>query len=289
MSNVRPTTQHDYHERLNRVLLYIEQHRAEKLTLERLATVACLSPFHFHRIFRAMVGESTGRYVQRIRLETAAVNLQTTSRTVLEIALDAGYESTAAFSRAFQERFGMAPSACRHAHRLELSVRKARQRRSMPTNIKPEIRQRPDTRVAFVRHTGRYADVGQAWEKVCGFIGSRGLFRSDTCIIGIGLDDPKITPEENIRYDACVTVGPDFKPHGEVGAQTIPGGRYAVFLHAGPYEKLIETYDRIFCDWLPGSGEELKDQPAFELYLNSPDRVPPDALRTEIWVPLKGK
>ncbi|HOG94017.1 MAG TPA: AraC family transcriptional regulator, partial [Opitutaceae bacterium] len=72
MTPNRATTLHDYHERLNRVLLYIDQHRSEKLTLETLAAVACLSPFHFHRLFRAMLGEPLGQYVQRVRLETAA-------------------------------------------------------------------------------------------------------------------------------------------------------------------------------------------------------------------------
>jgi AraC family transcriptional regulator len=287
MSTVRPETEQDYQERLNRVLLHIDQHRADALSLEELAGVACLSPFHFHRIFRAYVGEPLGRYVQRVRLEAAAVQLQTTLRSVTEIALDAGYESVAGFSRAFEERFGMAPTECRKTHRLSLQVRTAQLKPRHPdTMIAPQFRQRPDTRVVFVRHTGPYAHVGQAWEKLCGFAAARNLFGPTTAMIGIGLDDPKITSEDKIRYDACLTVDTSVAPAGEVGVQTIPGGRYAVFLHAGPYGQFADTYDAIFRDWLPTSGEKLRDQPAFELYLNSPDRTPPADLRTEIWVPL---
>ena len=288
MTSVRPETLHDYHERLNRVLLFIDQHRSEALSLDRLAAIACLSSCHFHRIFRAMVGESLGQYVQRIRLETAALHLQTTTRNVIEIALDAGYESAAAFSRAFEQRFGLAPTECRASHRFELQVRAAQLKQSNTANmITPEIRQRPATKVAFVRHIGPYAAVGIAWGKLCSFAGPRQLLGPKTALIGISLDDPKITATDQLRYDACLTLDRDLAPSGEIGVQTIPEGRYAVFLHSGPYEMFSKTYDSIFRDWLPNSHEQLRDQPSFELYLNSPDHTPPADLRTEIWLPLE--
>ena len=287
MTPNRATTLHDYHERLNRVLLYIDQHRSEKLTLETLAAVACLSPFHFHRLFRAMLGEPLGQYVQRVRLETAAFQLQSSPRDVIEIALDAGYESAAAFSRAFEQRFGVSPTDCRAAHRFELRVRAAQFVSTSSVMITPRIVTRPETRVAYIRHTGPYASVGSTWEKLCAFAGPRGLLGPQSQFLGISLDDPRITAEDKTRYDACVTLSRDLAPSGEVGVQTVPGGRYAVFLHAGPYEGLSATYDAIFRDWLPASGEQLRDQPAFEVYLNTIDHTPPADLRTEIWVPLQ--
>lgn len=288
MPPVRPETLHDYHERLNRVLIFIDQHRSEQLSLERLANVACLSPCHFHRIFRAMVGEPLGQYVQRIRLETAAVQLQTSTRSVLEVSLDAGYESAAAFSRAFEQRFNMAPTECRAAHRFELQVHAAQLKQSnSAAMITPEIRQRPATKVAFIRHFGPYASVGAAWQKICSFAGQQQLVGPKTTLIGISRDDPKLTASEQLRYDACITLDREFSPIGEIGVQTIPGGRHAVFLHSGPYENFGATYDAIFRDWLPQSGEQLRDAMAFELYLNTPDNTPPAGLRTEIWLPLE--
>lgn len=288
MTSVRPKTQHDYHERLNCVLIFIDQHRSEELSLDRLAEIACLSPCHFHRIFRAMVGEPLGQYVQRVRLETAAVHLQTSTRSVLEIALDAGYESAAAFSRAFEQRFSMAPTACRAAHHFELRVRAALLKQSNTANmITPEIRQRSATKVAFVRHIGPYAAVGAAWQKIYSFAGQNQLLSPKTNCIGISHDDPKITTTDQLRYDACITLDRELAPTGEIGVQTIPAGRYAVFLHCGAYENFSTTYDAIFGDWLPNSREQLRDQPAFELYLNSPDNTPPADLRTEIWMPLE--
>ena len=288
MTPNRTATLHDYHERLNRVLLHIDRHRGEELTLDRLAAVACLSPCHFHRIFRAMVGEPLGQHVQRVRLETAVVQLQTSSRSVLDIALDAGYESAAAFSRAFEQRFGVSPTQCRRERRFELQVR-ATQFRTIDTTsmITPEIRQRPATSVAFVRHIGPYATVGTAWEKLCGFAGQHGLFGPHTATIGISRDDPRVTAAEQQRYDACLTLDHEVAPTGEIGVQTIPGGRYALFVHAGPYEQLLATYDASFGDWRPTSGEKLRDEPSFEVYLNHTESTPPADLRTEIWVPLE--
>ncbi|MFT3868699.1 MAG: AraC family transcriptional regulator [Nibricoccus sp.] len=288
MNSVRPETLHDYHERLNRVLVHIDQHRSEALSLDRLAGIACLSPCHFHRTFRAMVGEPLGQYVQRIRLETAALHLQTSTRSVLEISLDAGYESAAAFTRAFEQRFGLAPTECRASHRFELKVRAAKLKQNNTANmIAPEIRHRTPTAVAFVRHTGPYASVGAAWQKICSFAGSRQLLGPKTNYIGISHDDPNITANEQLRYDACVTLDRELQPAGEVGVQTIPGGRYAVFLHCGPYENFNATYDAIYRDWLPSSHEQLRNQSSFEIYLNSVENTPPADLRTEIWVPLE--
>jgi AraC family transcriptional regulator len=288
MTSVRPETLHDYHERLNRVLVFIDQNRSGELSLDRLANVACLSPCHFHRIFRAMVGEPLGQYVQRVRLEIAVVQLQTSTRNVLEIALDAGYESAAAFTRAFEQRFGLAPTECRASHRFELRVRAAQLKLSDTTNmITHEFRQWPSTQVAFVRHTGPYASVGAAWQKVCSFAAARQLLGPKTRYIGISHDFPNLTASEQLRYDACVTLDREAAPAGEVGVKTIQAGRYAVFLQCGPYENFNATYDAIYRDWLPSSGEQLRDQPSFELYLNTPENTPPAELRTEIWLPLE--
>ena len=115
----------------------------------------------------------------------------------------------------------------------------------------------------------------------------KGLLGPGASFIGISHDDPDITAAEKLTYDACVTVDHLVEPEGDVGVQTIEGGRYAVFLHAGPYERFSETYASIYREWLPRSGEQLRDIPCFELYLNSPEDTPPDDLRSEIWIPLQ--
>ena len=152
----------------------------------------------------------------------------------------------------------------------------------------PQIRTIDPFPVLFVRRTGRYDQAAaEAFAVLCQFAGPRGLLGPATRVIGISHDDPHVTEESKFRYDACVTVGREVNAEGEVGRKTIAGGRYAVFLHEGAYEGFQATYDGIFRAWLPGSGEKLRDEPSFEVYLNSPDQVRPEELRTEIWLPLQ--
>jgi len=155
--------------------------------------------------------------------------------------------------------------------------------------IYPEIRQRPATPVAYIRHVGPYEHVSTVWQKLASFASQHQLLGPKTAFIGICRDDPAITASNQLRYDACMTLDHEFTPTGDVSMQTIPGGRYAVFLHRGPYKTFAGAYGAIYRDWLPVSGERLRDEPAFELHLNTPDRTPPAELRTEIWIPLENK
>jgi AraC family transcriptional regulator len=121
-----------------------------------------------------------------------------------------------------------------------------------------------------------------------GFAYKNRLMSSETQSIGIGNADPTITPEENLRYDACITFTGDVQLTGEIEVQTIAGGRYAVFLHKGAYTGLSDVYRSIYAGWLPGSGCTLRESSCFEKYLNrDPRRTKPENLRTEIWIPVE--
>jgi AraC family transcriptional regulator len=117
--------------------------------------------------------------------------------------------------------------------------------------------------------------------------GMNGLLGPGTRMIGIVHDDPQITPSDKLRYDAAITVSRPAEPRGEFGTMELAGGRYAAATHRGSYESLSGTYERLYGGWLPRSGEEPRDAPAFEEYLNSPQNTEPDDLLTRIWLPLK--
>ena len=104
----------DYHERINKVLIYIDNHLGEKLDLEALASVSNFSAFHFHRIMRAYLHESIGSYIIRLRLETAASLLQFTDLPINEIAFKIGYETPSSFTKAFRKKFNISPSEFRN-------------------------------------------------------------------------------------------------------------------------------------------------------------------------------
>ena len=287
----KDTTTRDYRERINRVIFHIEAHLGEPLNLEDLAKVAHLSPYHFHRIFAAFSGEPLAAFIRRLRLERAAQHLLHLDAPVTGIALGAGYETPSAFTRAFAGHFGVSPTEYRQRPE-PLSPLGARL--LALTNLVEDLTMTPDIRttapvpVLFVRRTGPYYQAaGEAFGVLCQFAGPRGLLGPSVRMIGISHDDPHVTDESKLRYDACVTLNREAKPEGEVGLKTIAGGKYAVFLHAGAYEEFQQTYDQIFKAWLPGSGEKLREEPCFEVYLNSPDQVKPEDLRTEIWLPLQ--
>lgn len=272
-----------------RVWLHIQLHLDEPMSVEALARIACFSPFHFHRLFAALTGETLNAHLRRLRLERAAFQLRHARQPVTRIALDAGYNSPAAFTKAFQQHFGTAPSSYRQQPHIKMTMKHNSQFPAVTlSDLKPQLVQLPERRVVFVRRTGSYAQAAAAaWPAVCQFAYSRRLVEKGRLFIGISHDSPDITPEDQLRYDACITVNRPVKPEGEVGVQTIPGGAYAVFLHRGPYEGLNQTYNAIFGRWLPASGRQLRDEPCFEVYLNAPGRTKPANLKTQIHVPLK--
>ncbi|TIH12700.1 AraC family transcriptional regulator [Marinifilum sp. JC120] len=287
-----------YNERMMEVLLYIQRNLDGDLSPETLAEQACFSVAHFHRIFKGMVGENLKEHVRRLRLERAAYRLCYTDSPVMEIALDAGFESPETFSRAFKKRFMAPPSDFRNNsremfapgndgkihYRPEPSVKGIKLGAS-PIACKADVRIREDVRVIFIRHLGRYFDVEKAWEKLCGWGYGNGLLSEETEFLGICYDHPDITPEGKIRYDACFTISQEVEPAPDMGVQVIPGGKFAVTTHYGPYDGLLETYREFYGNWIPNNGYKLNENvPSFEKYIKAPPDVPLEEAVTEIWL-----
>jgi AraC family transcriptional regulator len=281
-------TEKTYRQRILTVQLFIQAHLDEELPLDRLARLAHFSPYHFHRIFKGIVGEGVNEYVRRLRLESAAVALKTTERSIIQVALDAGYAAHEAFTRAFRQMFGVSPSEFRAGHHPLYTKEES----TMTAELKErQVRTEsvPPRRVAFIRHVGPYGQCGQTFQKLMAWAGPRGLFRPGVLILGICHDDPDVTPADKVRYDCCLTVDDRVSPEGEVGVQTVEGGEYAVLTHRGPYSGLPEAYRWLYGTWLPASGREPRNAPPYEVYHNSPMNAKPEDLLTGIYVPLEGR
>lgn len=145
----------------------------------------------------------------------------------------------------------------------------------------------PPMRVACVRHTGPYNECNPAWETLFQHAGQQGWMSPETQCLGLCHDDPDTTPDEKIRYDACVTVGPDAQASDPVKLAELPGGEYATFIHKGPFDQIAASYKQFYSDWLPSSGREQAAAPHIEFYLNDPKSTPPEKLETRVCVPLK--
>jgi AraC family transcriptional regulator len=290
---MRSHTKDSYQERILKVLVHIQENLNQDLSLAELAEVACFSPYHFHRVFRGMVGEPVAEYVRRLRLDWSANQLRRSERSVTDLALEAGYDSLEAFTRAFRQRFGVAPSHYRTLQRpdipLSVSTEDAADwpRMDKGAVMKVDIVNLEPRKVAFVRHVGPYDQCGIAWEKLCSWAGPAGLMGPDTEFLGLCHDDPEVTEAQNIRYDACMPVGSGVSPAGEIGVQEVAGGFYAKALHQGPYDRLKDTYAWVCGQWLPRQNREMRNLPSIEVYLNDPDQTPPTELLVEVYVPLE--
>ncbi|MCP4633439.1 MAG: helix-turn-helix domain-containing protein, partial [candidate division Zixibacteria bacterium] len=256
---------------------------------------ACFSPYHFHRIFSGMVGETVKEYIRRLRLERAAVDLKYTSIPVTQIAFDSGYETHESFTRAFRNMFDMSPKQYRdYFSNGSVSFETAVSSKFVATlnpptgeNMEARIEKFEPVTVAFVRHVGPYNECHAAWQKLCSNPDVLKMISKDSPTIGICYDDPDVTESGKIRYDACVKVGDDFNPGNGVEKQQVEGGDYAVLTHKGSYDGLHASYKWLYGEWLPGSGREAKSAPSLELYRNNPQTTSPEELITDICVPLK--
>ena len=289
-----------YVARINRVFDHIDAHLADPLDLDSLASVANFSPWHFHRLFKALTGETLAGRVRRRRLEVAAGRLLAVPQHgAFEIALDVGFASAAVFTRAFRSHFGVTPTAWRRgAHRdwfaaQQTQLSKIRQAQGnarqalmhgfredaqlwpmghvAPTGaaaMNVELKTFPAVRVAYLRHVGPYAGVGIAstWQRLAAWAEPHGLMQPRRTMYGVCHDDPELTPPQMCRYDACVEVDAAFAPRGEVGVQTIAGGRYACARFAGTPEQIHDGWARLMREWLPDSGYQIDDRISIEVY-----------------------
>ena len=280
------TTQSDYAERLERVFRWLADHLDDSLDLARLADVACLSPYHFHRVYRAMRGETAAETVRRMRLHRAAVELITGELPVVRVARRAGYGSQEAFTRAFKAAYKVPPARYR-ASFVPLPVASAKENHMETTTYEATIRNTSAIRVAALAHHGPYMNIGSTFERLMALAGGQGLIGSDVRTFGIYYDDPSATPAGALRADACVRISDAVVPTGELQVREIRGGRYAVVLYVGPYAELEFPYRWLYGTWLPESGEEPDNAPTVEEYLNDARVVPPAELKTQIWLPLR--
>ena len=301
----------EYVARINRVIDYIEAHVDEELSLEQLARVACFSPYHFHRIFGAMMGETLQRFIQRVRLERAANQLcLNPRRPITEVALDSGFASSATFARAFRAEFGMSASAWRKADPKDRKMGKTlrnggkvgedealylhpREGRSTMTKLdtKVEIRERRPERVAYLRHVGPYqsdeALFGRLFGRLAQWAGPRGLLGPSSQFLAAYHDNPEVTDADKLRVSVCVGIGDDVEVGGEIGAMEIPGGTYAVGTFRITPDQYPDAWTTMMSGWLPDSGYEPDDRICFECYLNDPGSDPEGKHDVEIWFPVR--
>jgi len=292
---MKASTGQHYRRRLITVVDYLYSHLDGQVDVNQLAEVANMSPYHFHRIYRQMAGETINSTTRRLRLQRAASELLRSPDALHLIASRVGYGSLEAFSRAFRREFDQNPSD----YRLEKSDYRAKNAETTPTGFVAtlahdtqeytdmypvEMIDTPVTQLIAYEHLGDYMGIGNAFSKLEIYASSHDLIKPSSRSIGIYYGDPKSLDKTELRAHACLSVEqPLANPSSDSPDDlSIPAGRCATVLFKGSYAELEKAYDWMFGQWLPSSGFELANFPPFEEYLNDTKSTPPSELLTRI-------
>jgi AraC family transcriptional regulator len=288
---MRIDTKNAYLESINKAITYIEANTDTPIQLKDIAVHANLSQFHFHRVFKSLTGDKVKDFITRLRLEKAAIQLKHSTEDIGKIIFDCGYQNHETFARAFKDYFGLTPSDYRSAVTL-LVAKKQDEFKNKGINLNalnvdgPIIKVIPDLHLAYIRHTGSYDKVGSSFQRLMMWAATHLVLKLKPVTIGIVHDNPDLTAEDQIRFDACVLVSKEIKPTGEIGYKKISGGKFAVFRYKGAYEGLYPVYDYIYNGCLFENKFELADKPAIEWYIKSPPFHKPKNFVTDFFIPI---
>ena len=294
----------DYVAQVNRAIDYVTEHLDRPLRLEEVARAACFSPYHFHRIFRALAGETLAAFVKRVRLERAVYLLSHRPKaTLTEIGLSCGFGSSSDFSRAFRAQYGVAPrtfdvegfrragrdemraklSTAELPHRLEAlpvgngadGTPAGNRADGMPAGgatdgFEVKVRRAAARRVAYIRVRRPYEGDGvvRATDRLMAWAEARGL--ADGQWLGYQWDDPELVALEKCRYDVGLEVPEGVRREGEMGVTSFPACLMAEIEIKGSVELELRALQWLYRDWLPASGYLPAHQPMFEVWDGRP-------------------
>lgn len=275
-------------ERLNESMTYIEEHLTDDIDYERLGQIACCSAYHYQRMFTYMAGITLAEYIRRRRMSLAAVDLQSGSMKIIDVALKYGYNSPTAFNRAFQAFHGIAPSAVKSegvsvksfspiVFRIavkganEMNYRIETKEAFRIVGVSAPLDKELENNFAVVPGMWQEAVANGTLQKLAGMMDAppMGLLGVSAC-----------GDEEQWRYFIAVS---STKESGEFEEYIVPASTWAVFSGTGTNKSIQELEQRIITEWLPTSGYEYANAPDIEVYLN-PD---PQNAQYEVWIPVK--
>lgn len=301
------STSQFYCQRILTVMQFIDDHLDQDLSVDRLAEVALISKFHFHRIFKGTIGETLNAYVVRRRLERAAKLIKYNSElSVTDVCFQVGFNSPEHFSRCFKEKFGVTANAYRNSDPADPdSLKNSKiyqelaegsfyhihlESRSMPRNdFKVQVRSLPEYNVAFVSDV--FGDDGMnlvnAYLHLMEWANEHGFFNKDSIRLAVSRDDIEITPADQYRMEYCISVPEGTKGTGRVGVRSTHGGLYALIHVQGDIHLVAQAWDFMYKHWLPTSDYIPVDQPAIENFLKGPEEIGWETFDLEVGIPVK--
>jgi len=280
------TTSKDHKERINEILFQIHLDISAEHSVEYLSKSASMSPFHFNRVFKKIVGQSVHSYIRRVRLEHCAnALLFNPNSTINEIFSEVGFVSNSSFTHAFKSHFGQTPSKWREVDiPLHVSDNLAK---INPLHV--EIDYVPKKRVVYVRHRGYNKSIKEAWQRLEEWTLQNNLEFSRLPMIGLHHSNPNIVKKEDCHYVACLELQDDnvYFRSGDIGIMEIPKMFCAKFKLEGKYGDLMKYMDYIYYKWLPNSQYEKVHLPSMALYHKNHFISKDELFELDFYVPIR--
>lgn len=289
----------DYEKQFIQAIAFIESNLTKPITLADISRSACLSGYHFSRVFHLCLGETLSSYIRKRRLTTAAQMLLETDRPILEIALEFQFDSQEAFTRSFKRQYFLPPGQFRKYGKYihwgtvpPLSEDRLSHLLHGGITMQPEFVLKDEITIIGFKcsNTMRKIRIPALWRK---FIQERNKIENmiDGTTYGIYLYDTKIekieiTDELEFEYLAGVEVTQVNRIPTGMTVHRIPARKYAVFTHRGRLMELQKTYDYIYKTWLPGSGMDFLPAEHFEYHGPNFTGDTPES-ETQVYIPIK--
>ena len=297
--------QADYSNRINRVFEYIDHNLSSKLSLNTLAEIAFFSPFHFHRIFKFVTGETLNEYVTRRRIEKSALDLLHKNSTTTEIANHLGFSDNSSFSRAFKKYYGISPTEFKKQNPYR--HRKIRQLESkngqaypdydqyicilshlknwINMNAKIEITEMPKMNLAYVSSLGPQ-NLENAYQKLIQWATPKALMNEKTKLITLYHDSFKVTQANKVRMSACLLIDQPVEVSGEVGLTSIEAGKFIKGSFKIGVDEFEKSWTGLFL-WMNENGYQKADRNPFEIYHNNYQEHPEKKAIVDFYIPIE--
>lgn len=292
--------------RLNIAITYIEENLSEKLSLEIVAKKAHFSPFHFHRLFKLIVGETVNNFINRKRIEkSAAYLLHQKEKNITEIAEKVGFGNLSSFSKSFKKFYGISPNKFKEESPEKFSkickteskngkvvitfeqyicnINNALNWLKMKTNS--EIKQIEKLELAYISHKGKMEAISGVYDRLVQWAAPKGLMNEETKMLTIYHDSPKITNPNNLRMSACIILNNPIKVDGEVNLRTIETTKCIVSrLEITPFE-FQQAWESSFAFMIENGYKKAEVDP-FEIYYNNAAEHPENKFIVDLCIPI---
>ncbi|TXK77091.1 GyrI-like domain-containing protein [Mesonia sp. K4-1] len=297
----------NYKTRINRVFEYIDQNLESNLSLQSVSEIAFFSPFHFHRIFKFVTGETLNEYITRKRIEKSASDLLHKNITATKIAHNYGFSDNSSFSRAFKKYFKVSPTEFKKQNPNRFS--KIRQLKSkngqdypnsekyiciidnlknwIEMNARIEIKEVPKMNVAYVSCIGSQ-NLENAFGKLMQWATPKGLMNDQTKMMTIYHDSFKFTDANKVRMSASILLNKPEEIDGEVGLTTIETGKFIVGSFIIGVDEFEKSWTGLFV-WMNDQGYKKADREPFEIYYNNFNEHPEKKAIVDFYIPIQKK